>query len=89
MHTEKKVLSCANRPTLQTSPPFEGHVAVAKDEPHIQFDRFAVIQEENRRYYSLSLMVSITAQLRVPSSSEVCTASRASLALCLFSLATR
>ena len=42
----KNVLPCANRPTLQTSLPFEGHVAVAKNEPYIHFDRFGVIQEE-------------------------------------------
>ena len=46
MPPQKKVLSCANRPTLQTSLPFERHVAVAKDQPHIHFDQFGVIQEE-------------------------------------------
>ena len=48
-----------------------------------------VSSTRNVKPQTCNLMVSITAQVRVPSSSEVCTVSRAFFALCLFSLATR
>ena len=77
---KKKLLSRANRPTLQTSVPFGGHIPVAKDATY-SLSSIRCYSRGNKGHYPLSLMVINTAQLKVPSSSEVCTASRASLPL--------
>ena len=49
----------------------------------------SVLFQSKQECYPSSLMVSNTAQVTVPSSSNVCTASRASFVLCLQSLGTR